>query len=52
MVKKGEAISDEILDATVKSTMKNTSSVEKVMEIAAKMYSERTQTEAQNKRSP
>ena len=52
MMEKGEAISVEILDATVKSTMKNTSSVEKVMEIAAKMYSERTQTEAQNKRSP
>lgn len=34
MVEKGEAISAEILDATVRSTMKNKSSVDQVMEIA------------------
>ena len=34
MVEKGEAISAEILDATVRSTMKNKSSVDQVMKIA------------------
>lgn len=35
MMEKGEAISVEILDATVMSTRKNIASVKKVMEIAA-----------------
>jgi hypothetical protein len=35
MVEKGEAISDEILDATVRSTMKNDASVKEVIKIAA-----------------
>lgn len=34
MVEKGEAISAEILDATVRSTMKNKCSVDQVMDIA------------------
>jgi hypothetical protein len=36
MVEKGEAISDEIMDATVRSTMKNDSSVKEVINIAAR----------------